>query len=59
MQKSGAFKFRGATNAVKMLTQQERDKGLVTASGGNHALGISMSGKSMGVKKTLVYMPEE
>jgi threonine dehydratase len=56
-QKVGAFKFRGATNAVLSLTQEEKSKGVVTHSSGNHAAALSLAARMNGVKAHIV-MPE-
>jgi threonine dehydratase len=56
-QKVGAFKFRGATNAVLLLDEQERKKGVVTHSSGNHAAALSLAASLNGVKPYIV-MPE-
>src|SRR4030042_7083263 len=56
-QKVGAFKFRGATNAVLLLDEQERKKGVVTHSSGNHAAALSLAASLNGVKSYIV-MPE-
>ena len=41
MQKSGSFKARGAFNAQLSLTEEQREKGVITFSSGNHALGTT------------------
>ncbi len=56
-QKVGAFKFRGATNAVMNLTEAERTSGVVTHSSGNHAAALAHAAVSRGVKAFIV-MPE-
>jgi threonine dehydratase len=56
-QKVGAFKFRGATNAVLSLTSEERDKGVVTHSSGNHAAALALAARMNGVKANIV-MPD-
>ena len=56
-QKVGAFKFRGATNAVRLLTPQEADKGVTTHSSGNHAAALSLAAKQLGIPAYIV-MPE-
>lgn len=56
-QKVGAFKFRGATNAVLSLTAEEKRKGVVTHSSGNHAAALSLAARMNGVKANIV-MPE-
>ena len=55
-QNTGSFKLRGATNALAMLTHDEREQGVVTASAGNHGLGIASAAKALGVRLT-VYVP--
>lgn len=56
-QKVGAFKFRGATNAIMNLTGEERARGVVTHSSGNHAAALAHAAVSRGVKAYIV-MPE-
>jgi threonine dehydratase len=56
-QKAGAFKFRGATNAVLNLTPDEKKKGVVTHSSGNHAAALALAARMNGVKANIV-MPE-
>jgi threonine dehydratase len=56
-QKVGAFKFRGATNAVLSLTPDEKRKGVVTHSSGNHAAALALAARMNGVKANIV-MPE-
>ena len=56
-QKVGAFKFRGATNAVLSLTAEEKNKGVVTHSSGNHAAALALAGRMNGVKANIV-MPD-
>ena len=53
-QRMGAFKMRGATNAIMQLTEQERAKGVVTHSSGNFAQALSLAAKSLGVKAFIV-----
>ena len=43
LQKSGSFKYRGATNAVRMLSDAEAKKGVVTHSSGNHAQALALA----------------
>ena len=45
MQVTGAYKFRGAYYKISTLTDEERDKGLITASAGNHAQGVAYAAK--------------
>lgn len=56
LQVSGSFKSRGASNKVKSLSAAERGRGLVTASGGNHALGVAYAGRRVGAP-VRVYLP--
>lgn len=56
-QKVGAFKFRGATNAILSLTDNEKKKGVATHSSGNHAAALSLAARMNGVKAYIV-MPE-
>jgi threonine dehydratase len=56
-QKVGAFKFRGATNAVLSLTDAERSRGVVTHSSGNHAAALALAAGMNGVKANIV-MPD-
>ena len=56
-QKAGAFKFRGATNAVLSLSDEEAQRGVGTHSSGNHAAALALSARNRGVKAYVV-MPE-
>jgi threonine dehydratase len=56
-QKVGAFKFRGATNAVLSMTPEEKLKGVVTHSSGNHAAALALAARMNGIKANIV-MPE-
>jgi len=56
-QKVGAFKFRGATNAVLSLTEDQKKHGVVTHSSGNHAAALALAAKMNGIKAFIV-MPE-
>jgi threonine dehydratase len=56
-QKAGAFKFRGATNAILSLTAEERRNGVVTHSSGNHAGALALAARMNGVKAYIV-MPD-
>lgn len=57
-QKTGSFKPRGAVNKLAHLSQAERDKGLVSASAGNHAQGLSYAARAFGAHATIV-MPQD
>lgn len=52
-----AYKIRGAYNFVASLMKSEREKGVVTASAGNHAQGVALSCRSLGIENK-IYMPE-
>ncbi len=54
MQFTGAYKVRGAYYKMSTLTQEERDRGLITASAGNHAQGVAYAAKCYGAKATIV-----
>lgn len=54
MQYTGAYKVRGAYYKISTLTEEERAKGLITASAGNHAQGVAYAAKIYGVKATVV-----
>ncbi len=56
LQVSGSFKARGASNKVMTLSERERKRGLVTASGGNHGLGVAYAGRRAG-SPVRVYLP--
>ena len=53
-QKVGAFKFRGATNAVLSMTAEEKLKGVVTHSSGNHAAALALAAGMNGIKANIV-----
>lgn len=56
LQRTGAFKIRGAYNRIHKLTADERSRGVVAASAGNHAQGVALAASLLGVKST-VFMP--
>jgi threo-3-hydroxy-L-aspartate ammonia-lyase len=56
-QRVGAFKFRGAYNAISQLSEVEKAAGVITHSSGNHAQGIALAAQLLGVKAVIV-MPE-
>lgn len=56
MQLTGAYKVRGAYYKISTLTDEERSKGLITASAGNHAQGVAYAAKKFGAK-AIVVMP--
>jgi threonine dehydratase len=57
LQRTGSFKMRGAMNKVLCLTEQERKKGIVTASSGNHGMATTQAARVEGLEVT-VYLPE-
>jgi threo-3-hydroxy-L-aspartate ammonia-lyase len=57
LQRMGAFKFRGAYNALSQLAPEERKRGVLAFSSGNHAQAVALAGKLLGIK-TLIVMPE-
>ncbi len=57
LQITGSFKIRGALNRLRFLTPQEKLKGVIASSAGNHAQGVALGAKIHGVKATIV-MPE-
>lgn len=57
-QRMGAFKFRGAYNAISQFTPEQQARGVITFSSGNHAQAIALSAKMLGVKAAIV-MPED
>ncbi len=54
LQRAGAFKIRGATNAVLQLTAAERERGVVTHSSGNHGQALALAAKLRGMKATVI-----
>lgn len=57
LQRTGSFKIRGAYNRIAQLSPQERERGVVAASAGNHAQGVALAASLLGVRST-VFMPE-
>lgn len=57
LQKTGSFKIRGAYNKIALLTPEERKKGVIAASAGNHAQGVAFAANRAGIHSTIV-MPE-
>lgn len=58
LQHTGSFKFRGASNKLRLLTNEQRQRGVITASTGNHGQAMALAGKLAGVKAT-IYAPEQ
>ncbi len=58
LQHGGAFKFRGAFNRLSQLTEEEKNKGVVAFSSGNHAQGVALAAKLLNIPATIV-MPKD
>jgi threonine dehydratase len=58
LQRAGAFKFRGAYNAISQLSPEQRKRGVVTFSSGNHAQGLALAARVLNVPATVV-MPSD
>jgi threonine dehydratase len=58
LQRMGAFKFRGAYNALSQLSDERKKRGVITYSSGNHAQAVALAGKLLGIKAVIV-MPED
>lgn len=56
LQLTGAFKLRGAYNKIRSLTPEEREKGVIACSAGNHAQGIALSATKLGIR-SIICMP--
>lgn len=54
MQRTGAYKLRGAYYKISTMTEEERKRGLITASAGNHAQGVAYAAKAFGCKAVIV-----
>ena len=54
LQRTGSFKLRGAYNKMAHLTDQERQRGVVSSSAGNHAQGVAVAASMFGIKSTIV-----
>ncbi len=57
LQRAGSFKVRGAYNKISQLTEEEKQRGVITASAGNHAQGVALAAKLQNIKATIV-LPE-
>lgn len=56
LQRTGAYKIRGAYNLLSQLTEEERARGVVAASAGNHAQGVAYAASALGIQST-IFMP--
>jgi threonine dehydratase len=57
-QRAGSFKFRGAYNALSQLSEEQKQRGVLTYSSGNHGQALALAGKLLGISTTVV-MPED
>ena len=57
LQKTGAFKIRGAYNKILKLTEEEKKRGVIASSAGNHAQGVAYAARELGIKAVIV-MPK-
>lgn len=57
LQPSGSFKIRGATWCLNQLSQEQKRKGVIAYSTGNHAQAVAMAGKELGIDATIVMLP--
>jgi threonine dehydratase len=57
LQRTGSFKIRGAANMIALLSAEERARGVIAASAGNHAQGVAIAAREAGIRATVV-MPE-
>src|SRR5215212_6569510 len=58
LQEGGSFKLRGATNRLLLLSEAERARGVVAFSSGNHARGVAIAARRLGIPATIV-MPSD
>jgi threonine dehydratase len=58
LQTGGSFKLRGATNRLALLSAEERERGVVAFSSGNHAQGVAIAAKRLGIRAIIV-MPSD
>ena len=56
MQRTGSYKIRGATYRLSQLSEEQRSRGVVAASAGNHAQGVAFAARQLGIKAT-IFMP--
>ena len=58
LQKCGSFKSRGAYNAICQLPDEQKKKGCIAYSAGNHGQGVALAGSLLGIKTTVI-MPSD
>ena len=56
LQRTGSYKIRGAYNRISSLSPEERERGVVAASAGNHAQGVALAARELGIRAT-IFMP--
>lgn len=56
LQRTGSYKVRGAYNRLALLSEEERARGVVAASAGNHAQGVALAARELGIRAT-IFMP--
>ena len=56
-QVTGSFKPRGAVNRIALMTADERARGIVTASAGNHALGVGLAARALDISPAMIFVP--
>src|SRR5882672_753100 len=54
LQRSGSFKIRGAYNKISQLTEDEKRRGVIAASAGNHAQGVALAASLTGIRSVIV-----
>ncbi len=57
-QQTGSFKVRGALNKLVSLSPEERARGIVTASAGNHGLGVAYASRALGLPAVVIFVPQ-
>ncbi|HVE56485.1 MAG TPA: threonine ammonia-lyase [Pyrinomonadaceae bacterium] len=57
LQRAGSFKMRGAYNKISRLSKEEKNRGVIAASAGNHAQGVALAARLLGIKATII-LPE-
>src|SRR5690606_6101432 len=58
LQRAGSFKIRGAYTRLSRLSPEERERGVVAASAGNHAQGVALAARELGIRAT-IFMPAD
>ena len=54
LQRTGSYKIRGAYNRLSLLTEEEKARGVVAASAGNHAQGVALAARELGIRATIL-----